>query len=121
MTGDRFLDRLDAATYVDDDETVGVWEVNAEDSDALWLSGRLFRRLTTVAAAYQLHTLPMLSGSESVTLDKVRCESLLDELAFVAERLNDDLAVTTAQAVANYVAERTRRPGWEGSVTIDGD
>ena len=63
MTGDRFADRLDAATYLDDDETVGVWEVSAEDSDALWLSGRLFRRLTTVAAAYRLHALPMLGGS----------------------------------------------------------
>jgi hypothetical protein len=75
--GDRFQDSLDAATYVDDDETVGVWELNAEDSDALWLSGRLFRRLTTVAAAYHLHTLPTLGGSESVALDKIRCGSLL--------------------------------------------
>ena len=56
-----------------------------------------------------------------MTLDKVRCESLLDELAFVAGRLNDDLAISTAQAIADYVAERTRRPLWDGTITIEGD
>lgn len=121
MTRDRFADRLDAATYQDDDETVGVFEADPEEEDALWLSGRLFHRLTGVAAAYDLHTLPMLGGSEPVQLNRQRCESLLDELAFVAERLNDPLAITTAQTVADYVAVRTQRPVWDGSVTFEGE
>jgi hypothetical protein len=121
VTRDRFADRLDASTYEDDDETVGVFESSPAEQDSLWLSGRLFHRLTGVAAAYALRTLPMLGGSESVRLDRLRCESLLDELAFVADRLNDPLAVKTAQVIADYVAIRTRRPARAGSVTFAGD
>jgi hypothetical protein len=98
-----------------------MFESNPADHDSLWLSGRLFHRLTGVAAAYELHTLPMLGGSEPARLNRVRCESLLDELAFVADRLNDPLAVKTAQVIADYVAVRTRRPAWDGSVTFEGD
>ena len=121
VTRDRFADRLDAATYEDDDEAVSVFESTPADQDCLWLSGRLFRRLTGVAAAYELHTLPMLGGSEPMRLNRPRCESLLDELAFVADRLNDPLAVRTAQVIADYVAIRTRRPAWAGTVTFEGD
>ena len=39
---DRFADRLDAATYADDDEVVGVYELDPSEADALWLSARLF-------------------------------------------------------------------------------
>lgn len=83
---DRFDDRLDAATY-EDDEVVGVFESDPGESDSLWLSERLFCRLTAVANGYELHTPPMLGGSDPVRLNQQRCQSLLDELAFVAERL----------------------------------
>lgn len=56
-----------------------------------------------------------------MTLNRPRCESLLEELAFVADRLNDHLTVQTAQAITAYVAARARRPSWQGSITIEGD
>jgi hypothetical protein len=118
---DRFSDRLAAATYEHDDEVVGVFESDPDEEETLWLSARLFRRLTGVAGAYELRTLPMLGGSDPVRLDRHRCDDLLDELTFVAERLNDPLAASTAQAIADYVAIRTRRPAWEGAVTFEGD
>jgi hypothetical protein len=121
VTPDRYADRLDAATYEDDDDTVGIFESSPEEPDSLWLSGRLFNRLTGVAAAYDLHTLPMLGGPEAEQLNRPRCESLLDELAFVADRLNDPLAVQTAQAISDYVATRLGRPEWSGSITVEGD
>ena len=120
MTQDRFADRLDAAAYENDDEVVGVFEQTVEDADALWLSGQLFHRLTTVASAYRLHALPMLGGSEPMRLNRLQRQSLLNELAFVAERLNDPLATATAQAISDFVAIRTRRPAREGSITIEG-
>lgn len=43
-------------------------------------------------------------------LDRQRCQSLIDELALVADRLNDALAVRAAQMVAHDVAIRIRRP-----------
>ncbi len=56
-----------------------------------------------------------------VRLNRARCEALLDELTFVAERLKGDLAVATAQLVTGYVAARLRTPGWHGHITFDGE
>lgn len=46
---------------------------------------------------------------------------MLDEIAFVAERLDDAVAVTTARSIADYLAVRTQRPTWNGTVTFEGD
>jgi hypothetical protein len=78
VTPDRFADRL-AATY-EHDEGVGLFEADPTEHDSVWLSERLFRRLTAVASAYELHTLPMLGGSALVRLNQQGCHSLLDEL-----------------------------------------
>lgn len=121
MTAKDFADRLEARTYQDDDGLVGVYEIEASDADALWLSERLFQRMTLVARAYELHTLPLLGGTDPVTLSRPMCASLVDELNFVTDRLNDPLAHETAQALADFVASRVRRPGWDGSVTVEGD
>jgi hypothetical protein len=118
---DRFADRFDPATYAEDDELVGVFEADPSEDDALWLSARLFRRLTGVASAYELHSLPLLDSSEPVRLNRVRCEDILDEIAFVAERLDDPLAVATAQIITDYLAARARRPTWDGTITFEGD
>jgi hypothetical protein len=119
MSPDRFLDRLDAATYTDD-PAVGVFEADPGEADAVWLPERLFARLVRIAPAYELHTLPMLGG-EAVRLNRLQCEDLLDEVAFVAERVNDPLAVEAAQALTDYVAVRMRRPAWSGVVTFEGN
>lgn len=118
---DRFADRLNSATYNDDDGTVGVFEADPGEDDSLWISERLFLRLTAVASGYELHTLPMLGGTDPVRLNRQRCQSLLDELSFVAERLNDPIASSTAQAIQDYIAVRVRCPLWNGEVTFEGD
>ena len=118
---DRFADRLDPETYADDDEVVGVFEVTPADDDALWLSARLFRRLTYIARAYELHALPLLDDPEPVVLNRPRCEAVVDEIEFVAARLDDPLTITLAQSVADYLAVRMRRPTCDGTVTVEGD
>lgn len=120
MTADRFADRLDAATY-EHDEVVGIYESMPDDRDSLWLSERLVQRLARIAAGYELHTLPMIGGPDEVKLNKQRCQALVDELAFVADRLDDAPAITTAQAIQDYVALRLRRPAWTGYITFDGN
>lgn len=121
MSIDRFADRLDPATYTDDDETVGVFESGPSDGDSLWLSARIFRRLTFVARAYELHALPMLDDAEPVTLNRPRCEAVVDEIAFVADRLDDVVAIEMAREITTYLTERVRRPGWDGTVTFEVD
>jgi hypothetical protein len=121
VTQDRYADRLDPSTYETDDDTIGIFESSPDAPDSLWLSGRLFNRLTGVAAAYELHTLPLLAGVDTDRLNRARCQQLLDELAFVADRLNDPLALQTAQVISDYIASHLRRPGWDGSITFEGD
>ena len=93
----------------------------AYDEDALWLSGRLFRRVTGVGAAYELHVLLQLQDADAVRLSRPECQSLVDELQFVAERLDDPLAHRMVQTVAALVSARLRQPGWDENITIDGD
>jgi hypothetical protein len=121
MRTERFVDRLDPKTYEADDEVVGIYETDPSEHDALWCSGRLFRRLTSIGAAYELHTLPLLDGSADVRLNQTQCLSLLDEIAFVAERVNDALLVGLAQSLSGYVTARIRRPGWHGDITFGFD
>jgi hypothetical protein len=120
VTIDRFSDRLDAETF-SDGPVVGVFESNPSEQDALWLSERLFGRLVLVAKAYELHTLPLLGGTDPVRLGRAQCQSLLDELTFVADRLNDPLAVDAAQSISNYVYRRAHRAGQEVRVTFEGE
>lgn len=117
MSSQRFGDRLSAETYIDD-PLVAVYESSHDEPNAVWLSERLFARLAMTARAYELHTLPTLGGTEPVRLHPAQCDALLDELEFVAERLNDPLAVNVANAVAQYVAGRR---GSGKGVTVEGE
>jgi hypothetical protein len=118
---DRFADRLDPSTYAQDDEVVGVFEATRDDDDALWLSARLFRRLTQIAQAYELHSLPLLDDPEPVLLNRPRCEGVVEEIEFVAALLDDPLAIELAQSLTDYLAARLRQPSWYESVTVEVD
>lgn len=121
MTTDRYADRLDPATFADDDGVVGVFESDPSEADGLWFSDRLFRRLVLIATGYELHTLPLLGGSAPVRLTRAMCESLADEVAFVAERVDGAPTIQTAQRLTDYIAARLRRPSWDGPLTIESD
>lgn len=121
MPTDRFVDRLDPETYANDDGGVEVFECDPSDADALWLSERVFRRLTYVARAYELHAVPLLDAPNPVTLNRARCEAVVDEIEFVAERLDDPVAAGAAQSITDYLVTRLRRPSWDGDVTFEGD
>jgi hypothetical protein len=118
---DHFADRFDHALYADD-PVVGVFEVDSDEADALWFPERIFARLIGVARAYELHTLPQLGGLEPVRLNKLQCEAAIEEIAFVANRLADDpLIAEVAEAISDYVVVRVRRPGWDGTITFEGE
>lgn len=116
----RYLDRLDPATY-EDDEPVVVYETDSGDADVLHIPERLFWRLVRVGQAYELHHVPLLGGVEPVRLGRAQCTALCDELAFVAERVDDRLAGAAAHSVITYVEVRVRRPGAEAYVTFEGN
>lgn len=64
----------------------------------------------------ELTMLGLVSGGMLIVVGLV-----LDELAFVAERLDDPLVSSMAQTTQDYVATGTRRSGWAGVVTFEGD
>ena len=58
---------------------------------------------------------------DPVMLTRPMCASLLEELGFVTDRLNDQLAHDTAQVLSDFVGRRLRRPQWDSSVHIEAD
>jgi hypothetical protein len=57
---------------------------------------------------------------ERVSVGRAQCESLLDELEFVMERLKDGVAVSTAQSIADYLRARIYRSTREVLVSVEG-
>ncbi len=49
-----------------------------------------------------------------MTLSRPMCASVVDELEFLIDRLNDPLVHEVAQAVTDFMTIRLRRPSWEG-------
>jgi hypothetical protein len=87
----------------------------------VWLSVRLFRRLTSTASGYELHVLPPLGGREPVRLMKPQVEALLDEVVFVGDRLNDKVARTTAGTLIDYLVTQLGHGDPELVVTVEGE
>lgn len=58
-----------------------------------WIPERLWERILDLGRAYRLHVLGLLEGQERFELNPPQIESLLDELQFLASRVNDDLVL----------------------------
>lgn len=94
----RFSDRLEFSTYAAD-EGVGFVLARSDaepDLDAmLMIPETLVARLVGVAAAYQLHHLPMIAISGETRFNHVQRQSVVEELDFIAGVLRDfDLVVS---------------------------
>jgi hypothetical protein len=81
----------------------------------------LFLRVSRIAAAYELHTLPLLGGSDPVRLSRLQCDSLLDELAFVADSSMTLLPSTLSSPCRSTWLSRLHRLAWDGFVTVEGE
>lgn len=103
MTQRRYADRFDRAMYADE-EPVHLWLVESTDTRDAWIPEPLWHRLRMVAAAYDLHLLPVLDGSsDPVFLNATQCAALVDEIDFVAALVDDPLLMTELAAVRHLV------------------
>lgn len=108
---DRYADRFDQSRYADD-EPVRVFDYDYGDTSEVWIPQRILWRIKSIGAAYELHYLPMLGGgTEVVTWNAVQAQTILDELAFVAEVVKDSLLVRWVEALSTVVASAARRGG----------
>lgn len=103
---ERFGDRLCAEAY-EDDPLTGVF---ADDPDqGVWIPERLFDRLVFVAKGYELHVLSNLKVDDTV-LSRPLIEAFVDEVTFVAERLDDDVLAPWLQRLVDYAGRQLRAP-----------
>ena len=114
----RFDDRFDAAVYADD-PPVHLWGIEVYDADGdLWIPERVWTRLCLLAAAYQLHLLPLFSGRTSdddsdgrFTLNGTQCRHLQDEIAFVGSVVDDPLLRTYLATLSQLVIRSSSGTG----------
>jgi hypothetical protein len=107
----RYADRLDPGTYAEDPI---VW-VGRDTLDGLSVPERVFWRLAAVAKAYDLHLLPLLGESEPIELAKPMAETLIDEVSFVMDRLNDPVVELWGRGSSTLLQQLCGSPATIGS------
>lgn len=113
---DRFADRFDPNTFVDDPPVgVGVLTDSTEEWVA-WIPERLWDRVLGLGRAYQLHVLGLFAGEERFELNPPQIESLLDELHLLGTIVDDDLLRSHLEAVREAAARVLGDPALVGLV-----
>ena len=115
---DRFADRLDPAPYAQD-EPVGAG--TSEDySGWVYVSDRLFDRMQHLARGYDLHILRGLHPYDRNELDHDRTASLIDELEFLAEVVNDRALLEAITVLRDAAFLSVRNPLTSKKFFIEG-
>jgi hypothetical protein len=112
-----YADRIDPATYVND-PIVAVYR--DDPANALCLPERVFWRLSHVAKGYELHLLPLLGGSDPVRLNRPMIQTLIDELCFVADRLDDPVVELWVAQLLKAAQAAVWQPG-DTHLTVEGE
>jgi hypothetical protein len=94
-----YADRFLSTTYADDQTVcLSVSTRDRGDRQTACLPESLFSRAQAIARAYNLHLLPTIELYGETSLHKDQCPTLVAELSFVSEVVNDDL-------LAHYLRE----------------
>lgn len=106
MTPD-WRDRLDPATYADD-EPVHVFRCDqyGANDGGLWMPERVWHRLRCLGLAYELHLLPLLDGTtDPVFLSANQVEQR--EFRFVGDLVNGPIVEAQVRAFIALTEERS--------------
>jgi hypothetical protein len=104
---DRFADRFLADTYARDE----VVQLDYGDSTcAVVMPERLFARAQCIARDYELHLLPIIDIYSRTRLNRPQCDTLLDEINFIATVSTDDLLREYLGRVQSLVSACVRVP-----------
>jgi len=109
--------RLDPATY-SKDEPVGVAAVPKEElpgpvRNERWqyIPERMWNRILQLGSAYELHFAAVLEPVVDTVLDPTQCETVDEELRFLAAILNDDALKSALSIILGEVAKVRGRSG----------
>jgi hypothetical protein len=88
-----YTDRLTAGTEFTSGEgvNVGVLRIGQDVEELGFIQGPLFTRAQRIASAYELHVLPGIDFYAESALVKAQCETLIDELTFIEQVVNDTI------------------------------
>jgi hypothetical protein len=114
----EYADRLDPDTYTDD-PLVSVYR--DDPGDGLWVPERVFWRLVHVAKGYSLHLLPLLGDADPIRLSKPMIQTLIDEVHFVLDRLQDPVLELWADQIIEIAQATLRQPGDDVYLTVEGE
>jgi len=108
---DRYRDRTDSSTY-QRDEPVGVGpEAGDSNYDGwIWIPERLFARMQHIARAYELHVLSRLDPYDRNVLGREQTETLVDEIEFISEILQDEALTGELQRFRGVALHVARQP-----------
>jgi hypothetical protein len=105
----QYQDRFDASRYAGD-EAVSLAIDGAPHSEVLTMPERLFSRAQQIAAAYELHLLPVIDYHAEVRLSREQVRRLGDELAFVRSVAADPLLSSYLQEAERLIETSLRVP-----------
>lgn len=100
-------------------EVVGIGLGIELADDWLYVPGWVFARILGVARICGLHYLGAITYYEDTELEAVQCESLPEELEFVAQVLNDLHVPDVAAQVAGVASRCARQPGTTLRIVFD--
>ena len=109
--------RLDPATY-SGDEPVGVAAVPKEalpgplpNEWLQYIPERIWNRILHLGSAYELHFAAVLEPIVDTVLDPTQCETVDEELRFLAAILDDDALKSALSIILGEVAKIRGRSG----------
>jgi hypothetical protein len=112
----KFADRLDPATFADD-EVVGVAlcdrdipSVDLPESAWVFIPERLFNRLLLLGRAYSLHFAELVDAQAESSLNSTQCEGAAEELHFLEQVVGDAALTGTLKELVSRV-ERAASTG----------
>ena len=115
----EYQDRFDAPRYATD-ETVSLTLDGASASDgAFTMPERLFSRAQQIAAAYELHLLPVIDCYDETRLSREQIRTLADELAFIRSVVTDPLLDFYLQGAQKLIETCLRAPK-ESELVVQG-
>ena len=105
---ERFADRLDPATFASD-EPVEFRTSSQAVGTGTFLPEGVLARVRSLGVAYDLHVLEnLITPYEAVELEWPQAESLLAEIEFLAEVVNDPVVSDAVTSISLVVAAAAR-------------
>ena len=106
----EYQDRFEASRYATDEAVSLALQGASASAGPFTMPERLFSRAQQIAAAYELHLLPLIDYYDDVRLSKEQVRTLRDEFAFIRSVATDPLLESYLQGAQALMETCLRAP-----------